>query len=838
MHIPKARFFFSVLLVLGLLIQAGGAIPVRAGAATLTPQWLESRPPVTGNVANALYGRAVAANSDGSRYVVGAGSELVGANSNQGAAYVYMRSGNSWTYHTLHAADGASGDHFGISVAISGDGSTVLVGAYQADIAGATRQGAAYVFVWSGSAWSQQAKLTASNGAASDFFGTAVALSANGNTALVGANGYSASRTDQGGAYVFVRSGTAWTQQIVSGPIIALGAADNDWFGGSLALSSDGNTALIGAVGRASNRGTAYIYIRSGTSWYYQRELTPWDGATGDDFGHSVALSADGNTALIGADNATSNGKATGGVAYTFKRSGTAWANHVKLLGADTAINDWFGYAVALSGDGRTAAIGAVNASVVREDGASVLGGAGYVFYGSDFSQQKKLVPTNPKGLDLFGSGVASAGDGSLLLFGAPGLTWGTTHQGGVYRFGHYDLAWRQNYTVDNAVGVKMDGLGLSLAVSSDGATAILGAINMNKVFIYTRKNDLWSSQIVIPSNDPNTLDFGGSVALSGDGNTALVGAWQTTVGANSKQGAVYILTRTGNAWSAPVRYTAADGAAGDHFGVEVALSRDGNTAAIGADSAGGALKGAAYVMTRSGGTWSALTRLAPGDPELGACFGCALALSGDGSTLLAGSAYASNGTLHTGAAYVFTRSGGVYTQQTKLKPASGYDYDSRYGRAVALSDDGNLALIGAPYWGVGDITGLVYIYTRSGNTWSGAGTLLASDYRAVDQFGESVALSANGSVAVIGTPRTMDYGVTYQGAAYVYTHSGSTWALQGKLISQGGVQADEDATAVALSGDGHTVLMSAYGKNDTRGGAYFFTDLPNYPVFVPVLKR
>jgi hypothetical protein len=835
MHIPKARFFFSLLLVLGLLAQAGGVTPAQAGAVVLTPQWLENRPPLTGNVANALYGRAVAANADGSRYVVGAGSELVGANSNQGAAYVYMRSGNSWTYHTLHAADAAAGDHFGISVAISGDGSTILVGAYQE---GSAKQGAAYVFTWSGSAWSQQAKLTASNGAANDFFGTAVALSANGNTALIGANGYTASRTDQGGAYVFVRSSGSWTQQIVSGPIVALGAADNDWFGGSVALSGDGNTALIGAVGRASNRGTAYIYIRSGTSWYYQTELIPWNGAAGDDFGHSVALSADGNTALIGADNAPANGKAIAGVAYTFKRSGTAWANHVKLIAADAAVGDWFGYAVALSGDGSVAAAGAIKASVVREDGVSVLGGAGYVFYGSNFSQQKKLVPTNPKGVDLLGSGVASDGDGSLLLFGAPGLTWGTTQQGGVYRFERYDLAWRQNYTVDNSAGANMDGLGTTLAVSSDGTTAIVGSVNMNKVFIYTRNNNLWQSQAVILSNDPNSWDFGASVALSGDGNTALVGAWQNLVGGNPKQGAVYVLTRSGTTWSAPVRYTAADGAANDHFGVDVALSRDGNTAAIGADSAGGALKGAVYVMTRSGATWSALTRLAPTDPELGACFGCALALSGDGSTLLAGSEYASNGTLHTGATYVFTRSGGVYTQQTKLAPGSGYDYKSRYGRAVALSDDGNLALIGAPYWGTGDITGLVYIYTRTGTVWSGAGSLIAVDNRAVDQFGESIALSANGSVAVIGTPRSMDYGVTYQGAAYVYTHSGSTWTLQGKLISQGGTQADEDASAVALSGDGHTLLMGADGKNSSHGGAYFFTDLPNYPVFVPVLRR
>ncbi|MCZ7683466.1 MAG: FG-GAP repeat protein [Sandaracinaceae bacterium] len=196
----------------------------------------------------------------------------------------------------LEASDGAANDQLGWSVALDGD--TALVAAVHDDTSGGTDAGSAYVFVRSGTAWTQQAKLEASDGAASDYFGISVAL--DGDTALVGARADDTSGgTNAGSAYVFVRSGTTWTAQT---KLEASDGAAGDAFGYSVAL--DGDSALVGApyddTSRGTNAGSAYLFVRSGTTWTRQARLEAGDGAAEDRFGISVAL--DGDTALAGAE--------------------------------------------------------------------------------------------------------------------------------------------------------------------------------------------------------------------------------------------------------------------------------------------------------------------------------------------------------------------------------------------------------------------------------------------------------------------------------------------------------------------------------------------------------
>ncbi|HZU87453.1 MAG TPA: hypothetical protein VFF78_08210, partial [Anaerolineaceae bacterium] len=702
---------------------------------------------------------------------------------------------------------------------------------YQATAGGHAKQGVAYVFIWSGAAWVQQTKLTPASGAANLYFGTSVALSSDGNTALIGATGYNFSYSFQGGAYVFTRSGTSWSQQGTY-PLMAYDAALNDWMGNTVALSDDGNTALVGASGKASNKGAAYAFRRSGTSWSFQYKMAAWDGAAGDDFGRSVSLSADGNLALIGADNANVNGHAVQGTAYTYTRSGTTWSNGTKLVSSDGAAGDVFGYSVSLSSDGSTAVIGAPQATV----NTVLTEGAAYVFSGAGFVQQQKLVATAGENY-LVGSAVSTDGDGSFLILGAPNLTIGQTHQGGVYPFIRYVVPWWEQYTLNHSSGMANDGLGTSLAISEDGNTAVIGSTNMNMAFIYGRPNGVWEIQVPVISNDPNSNNFGGSVAISGDGNTVLVGSWSATDGVHNNLGAAYLITHTEmGGWGAPVKIVAPDGLANDQFGISVALSKDGNTAAIGAHGANSS-EGAVYVMTRSGGIWSALTRLEATDGAASAVFGVSLALNANGSTLLVGAFNASNGTTNTGAAYVFTRSAGVYTQQTKFAPTSSYS-SNMFGLAVALSSDGNLALVGAPYAGAGEVSGQAYAYVRSAEIWSLQTTFSAPDNRPWDQFGYGVGLSSDGSTAVVGASHAFAYGVPFQGAAYVYSHSGTTWTPTGKLFSSDAVSGDGNADTVAISGDAHTILFNANNKGSGRGGVYFFSDIPNYPVFLPVISR
>ena len=228
----------------------------------------------------------------------------------------------------------------------------------------------------------QQQKLTASDGAAFDQFGNSVSLSADGNTALIGAPGATVGgNANLGAVYVFVNSGGTWSQQQ---KLTASDGAPSDAFGISLALSANGNTVLIGAwnatVGANMFQGAAYVFARSGLTWSQQKKLTASDGAAGDGFGSSVSLSADGNTALVGAIFATVGANSEQGAAYVFVKNGGTWGEHQKLTASDGSATDYFGSAVSLSGDGSTALIGA-NAATV---GANPYEGVAYIFVISD----------------------------------------------------------------------------------------------------------------------------------------------------------------------------------------------------------------------------------------------------------------------------------------------------------------------------------------------------------------------------------------------------------------------------------------------------------------------
>ncbi len=379
----------------------------------------------------------------------------------------------------LTASDGAAGDEFGYAVALSADGTTALIGAYSKN----SRKGAAYVFVRSSGTWSQQTTppLTASDGAANDEFGYAVALSADGTTALIGALFKNSAK---GAAYVFVRSSGTWSQQTTP-PLTASDGAAGDSFGIAVALSADGNTALIGAYSKNSYRGAAYVFVRSSGTWSQQTTppLTASDGAAGDTFGWSVALSADGTTALIGAYSKNSRK----GAAYVFVRSGTSWSQQTtpSLLASDGAAGDSFGWSVALSADGTTALIGAYSKNSNK--------GAAYVF-------------------------VRSSGTWSQQT--TPPLT-----------------------ASDGAAG---DSFGWSVALSADGTTALIGALFKNSAkgaaYVFVRSSGTWSQQTTPPltASDGAAGDsFGIAVALSADGNTALIGAYSK----NSYKGAAYLFT-------------------------------------------------------------------------------------------------------------------------------------------------------------------------------------------------------------------------------------------------------------------------------------------------------
>ncbi|MBI4703474.1 MAG: FG-GAP repeat protein [Deltaproteobacteria bacterium] len=235
----------------------------------------------------------------------------------RGARYPVRVDPLVWGEQKLLASDGAAEDWFGYSVSLSGD--TALVGAHQEDDNG-NDSGSAYVFVRSGASWTEQAKLLASDGAADDWFGYSVSLS--GDTALVGAYGDDDKDKERGSAYVFIRNGASWTEQA---KLVASDGHDGDQLGISVSLSGD--TALVGAYHDNDNgkdSGSVYVFIRNGASWTEQAKLVASDGASGDEFGFSVSFS--GDTALVGAYYDNDNGKDSGS-AYVFQGVGQSCKN-------------------------------------------------------------------------------------------------------------------------------------------------------------------------------------------------------------------------------------------------------------------------------------------------------------------------------------------------------------------------------------------------------------------------------------------------------------------------------------------------------------------------------
>ncbi|MBE7482746.1 MAG: FG-GAP repeat protein [Polyangiaceae bacterium] len=365
---------------------------------------------------------------DGDTAIVGAwGDDDKG--SNAGAAYVFVKNGGTWSQQAkLTASDGGANDYFGVVTAVEGD--TAIVGAYQDD----NWQGSAYVFVRNGTTWTQQAKLTAGDPTNGAEFGCRVGIS--GDTVIVGARW----RAPSGAAYVFTRSGTTWSQQAkLTSDATAGGGVSGGGFGWSVDVSGD--TALVSAFQddiTATDQGSLFVFTRSGATWSQQAKLVASDAGAGHKLGYWVALQ--GNTVLAGAPFHGSGR----GAGYVFFRSGTAWSEQGKLLAADGAAGDNLGNAVAVHGD--VAILGAEGDDI----GTSANQGSAYLFTrtGNAWSEAVKLAAADGTGGDQFGNavslsnGVALAGayldnpkgsqSGSAYVFDYTNGTGGTGGTGGT----------------------------------------------------------------------------------------------------------------------------------------------------------------------------------------------------------------------------------------------------------------------------------------------------------------------------------------------------------------------------------------------------------------------
>lgn len=388
------------------------------------------------------------------------------------------------------------------------------------------------------SRFSQRAKLTASDGAANDEFGLKVAIS--GDTAVVSSwHDDIGTNADQGSAYVFVRSGASW---ILQQKLTASDGAAGDNFGYSVAVTNvnfpSQTVIMVGAYGNDAggpNRGAVYVFVRSqgGTSWSQQGKLTAPDGVDNDAFGNAVAMS--GNFAIIGANGVDIGANVSSGAAYVFTRSGTIWVFEQKLLCPEGGLTQRnFGWSVSISGT-----------------------------------------------LAIVGSNHLNSDQGWAYVFErvTGGNTW----------------VWRIGFQGAGKLGYSVGVSGETIVMSAYGAD-IGSNMDQGQAPVYCRIGGTWTYQGTLMASDGAANDyFGYNIAISGD--RIIVGAHADDV-SNVNQGSAYVFTRTGTTWSQRQKLTAQDNGAGDFFAWSVAIN--GDTAIMGAifdDIGANANQGSAYIF-------------------------------------------------------------------------------------------------------------------------------------------------------------------------------------------------------------------------------------------------
>lgn len=382
-------------------------------------------------------------------------------------SYVYAIPGTlSWTQPGLKQVGTSNqGAAQQGRTAISADGNTMLVGG----TADSTNRGAVWAYTRNGTGWTQQQKITPSNNIGAAVFGFSVALSADGNTAAIGGIWDS---SNVGAVWIYVRSAGNWSfQQKLVGTHATAGQQ-----GHSVAISADGNTVLFGGLTDNSNIGAGWVWVRSGTIWTQQARLVSNDGSTGRRIGFSCALSADGNTAVLGGPNDSSN---EGGV-WVFVRSGITWSQQSTRIRATTKVGAAFqGISCAVSGDGNTLAFGG------QADSSNH--GAVWVFTrsGTTWTQGPKLKATGATGAPGFGWSVSMASDANTLAIGG---FWDNSNVGAAWVFVRSGSTWASQS--GRLVGNPPAGAGQQgrVAVSADGNTLVSGSHgdNSNQGAVWT----------------------------------------------------------------------------------------------------------------------------------------------------------------------------------------------------------------------------------------------------------------------------------------------------------------------------------------------------------------
>jgi hypothetical protein len=819
------------------------------------------------------FGAAVAAADGGDTIVVGAHAADVSGKGDAGAAYVFVRGVGAggapvWTQQAkLVAPDGAANDNFGSAVAIDGD--SIVIGSSRADLSGATDSGVAYVFVRDGTTWSYQAKLIASDHVGFDNFGTSVTISA--ETAVVGSPAdNNAGGNDAGSAYVFVRGGTVWSEQA---KLTASDGTAGAYFGSALALWRD--SLLVGAPiathSGAAQAGAAYVFARTagGASWAQEAKLVRAAPSPSDYFGQAVALSAD--RAVIGAPLGDPGGFSNAGLAETYDLNCMPdfdgdgidddldncplAPNSTQLNGDSDSLGDACDNCVSIANEAQvdtdsdglgdacdncshqpggdqtdSDSDGFGNAcdncaGVSNADQADGNGnGIGDACDCSAYAQTGKLTAPITGIQDSFGQAVA-ASDG-LIVVGAPyaDLPQGAD-AGAAYVFRRSGSLWVSVTTLTADDGAAGNYFGA--AAVTDGQVIVVGApaadrpgtVDLGAAYVFVQIAGVWTQQAKLTASDGATGDSFGAAVSIGAGEI-IVGAYLADVPGMVDSGAAYVYSRDASVWTERAKLRPSDGGAGDGFGVSIA--RDDDTIVVGAfadDHAGAVDGGSAYVFARSAGPWTQQAKLVSADVAGADSFGLAVAIDGD-DVLIGAHGDDVGNLINAGSAYVFHRSGTSWAQTAKLIEAAAATGDHA-GVSVSLWDD--VAVVGA-YADDSAVyidAGSASLYRRDLNTWRQIHKITPLDPGFADYFGYAVASTAD--AIVVGAHQEDPAGKLNAGSVYLINLNcdrdddgdGVTDSLDNCPVVANPIQENSDGDAM---GDACDNCVSVANSNSADG--------------------
>ena len=816
-----------------------------------------------------FFGESIAMSGDYA--VVGASGDDNDNGQNFGAAYFFKRNGPTWTQKDKLIPLGIeSGDGFGKSVAMDGD--SAIVGAPNKVISQiGPRTGTAFVFRLSGGNWIQEYQLNLPGELYAENFGSSIGIS--GDYAVVGSpNDYPTSSR----AWVFERLGSTWTNVAMLSAAGAGTGGDTGAIGHHKSVAVSGDFIITGSPSddeNGSGSGAAHLFERVDGSWAHVIKLTASDGAEGDDFSRSVAIS--GNYAIVGAWLNDGSG-IDAGAAYIFERIGGLWTEVIKLSAPDGAAGDWFGRTVDIRGDyaivGSTNDVdnGAGQGAVyifVRRDGSWIYVDKRSASDGKNFG--KSVSMTDDPVSVVVGHDDSANGDlsGSVYFYfwdqdgDDIGDSWDADMDGdGMPNDYETEKGFDPRDSADGGRDVDIDGFDsvmeyraatdpndnsehpgalalipdklfaadgaaedeFGISISIDGDRAIVGAyhddnrynLDCGSAYLFERNSQgTWEQVAKLTAGDGETGDkFGVSVSI--DGDRAIVGArGDDDLGLSS--GSAYVYENRGGTWIRVAKLTGFEGTAGDHFGTAVAIRGDWAIVGADGDDHNGTDAGAAYVFTRIDGSWELFYTLRANlDGAAGDHFGAAVSFSGDFAVVGAYLDDNENGT-DAGSAYVFMYTTSFGWPQTAKLTASDGAADDHFGTAVAI--DGGYIVVGADLKDEnGTDAGSAYVY-KSVNafSWPQIAKLTASDGTAGDHFGTAVAV--RGDYAVVGAD-LHDENCVADGSAYVFERTGESWSEMGKLAVMDCAADDHFGTAVAVSGN--EAIVAAPADDDCGAGS------------------